>query len=146
MGHAAKVTAGEDINLNSVQGGKVNLYIGDSRYGAPTSIVAKNIVMSGAGENKVIFNNTKPTQPGTDGYLFNVSINGEGTVEQQSGHTTLGVASDYKGGTIINGGLLSIANNKALGMKMSLSIPIPMIIKPDLISHILMAPHLRINY
>ncbi|AMH19021.2 autotransporter outer membrane beta-barrel domain-containing protein [Hafnia paralvei] len=115
MGHAAKVTAGEDINLNSVQGGKVNLYIGDSRYGAPTSIVAKNIVMSGAGENKVIFNNTKPTQPGTDGYLFNVSINGEGTVEQQSGHTTLGVASDYKGGTIINGGLLSIANNKALG-------------------------------
>lgn len=115
MGHAAKVTAGEDIKLNSVQGGKANLYIGDSRYGAPTSIAANNIIMSGDGENKVIFNNTKPTQPGTDGYLFNVSINGEGTVEQQSGHTTLGVASDYNGGTIINGGLLSIANNKALG-------------------------------
>ncbi|MGO2156963.1 MAG: autotransporter outer membrane beta-barrel domain-containing protein [Serratia proteamaculans] len=115
FGHSAKVTVGEDINLSSVQGGEANLYIGDSQYGAPTSIMANNIFMSGAGNNKVIFNNNDPSQPGTDGYFFNVSINGEGSVEQQSGHTTLGAASDYNGGTVINGGLLSIANNKALG-------------------------------
>ncbi|MCG2879517.1 autotransporter outer membrane beta-barrel domain-containing protein, partial [Obesumbacterium proteus] len=71
--------------------------------------------MSGAGKNKVIFNNNQKTQPGTDGYLFDVSINGVGSVEQQSGHTTLEKASNYNGGTTINGGLLSIANNKALG-------------------------------
>ncbi|EKK5571957.1 autotransporter outer membrane beta-barrel domain-containing protein, partial [Morganella morganii] len=115
FGHSAKITTGDNINLSSVQGGKVNLYIGDSRYGAPTDIIANNIIMSGDGDNKVIFNNNKPIHPGDNGYLFNVSINGNGSVEQQSGHTTLSAASNYSGGTVINGGLLSIANNKALG-------------------------------
>ncbi|HGV4336551.1 TPA: ESPR domain-containing protein, partial [Escherichia coli] len=57
FGHAAKVTSYQDITLNSVAGGATNLYIGDSKYGAPTDISAKSIDMTGAGDNKVIFNN-----------------------------------------------------------------------------------------
>ena len=73
-----------------------------------------SIDMTGAGDNKVIFNNNKNDPTGT-GYLFDVAINGNGTVEQQSGHTTLSAASNFNGGTVISGGLLSIANNQALG-------------------------------
>nr|WP_246864813.1 autotransporter outer membrane beta-barrel domain-containing protein [Citrobacter freundii] len=115
IGHSSKVTAENNITLNSVIGGATQLYIGDSKYGAPAALVAKSIEMSGDGENTVIFNNTNPTQPGTEGYLFNVAINGEGAVEQQSGHTSLGAVSNYSGGTAISGGLLSVANSKALG-------------------------------
>ncbi|MGR7522434.1 autotransporter outer membrane beta-barrel domain-containing protein [Klebsiella aerogenes] len=115
FGHAAKVTSDKDIKLDSVSGGAVNLYIGDSKYGAPTDISAKSITMSGDGDNKVIFNNNKPTETGAGGYVFDVAIDGTGSVEQQSGHTTLSTASNYNGGTIIVGGLLSIADSKALG-------------------------------
>lgn len=114
FGHAAKVTSYQDITLNSVAGGATNLYIGDSKYGAPTDISAKSIDMTGAGDNKVIFNNNINNPTGT-GYLFDVAINGNGSVEQQSGHTTLSAASNFTGGTVISGGLLSIANNQALG-------------------------------
>ncbi|WP_336239685.1 autotransporter outer membrane beta-barrel domain-containing protein [Enterobacter chuandaensis] len=115
FGHAAKVKSDKDITLNSVSGGAVNLYIGDSKYGAPTDISANSITMTGPGKNTVIFNNTNPTTPGVNGYVFNVPINGEGSVKQQSGHTTLASASDYNGGTLISGGLLSIANSSAVG-------------------------------
>ncbi|EGO4172739.1 autotransporter outer membrane beta-barrel domain-containing protein [Escherichia coli] len=115
FGHAAKVKSDKDITLNSLAGGVVNLYIGDSKYGAPTNISANNITMTGPGENTVIFNNINPTTPGVNGYVFNVPINGEGSVKQQSGHTTLASASDYNGGTLISGGLLSIANSSAVG-------------------------------
>ncbi|MCA8711578.1 autotransporter outer membrane beta-barrel domain-containing protein [Escherichia coli] len=115
FGHAAKVKSDKDITLNSVSGGAVNLYIGDSKYGAPTDISANSITMTGPGKNTVIFNNTNPTTPGVKGYVFNVPINGEGSVKQQSGHTTLASASDYNGGTLISGGLLSIANSSAVG-------------------------------
>ncbi|MBJ8926364.1 autotransporter outer membrane beta-barrel domain-containing protein [Citrobacter sp. FDAARGOS_156] len=114
LGHAAKVTSYQDITLNSVAGGATNLYIGDSRYGAPTDISAKSIDMTGAGDNKVIFNNNINNPTGS-GYLFDVAINGNGSVEQQSGHTTLSAASNFTGGTVISGGLLSITNNQALG-------------------------------
>lgn len=115
FGHGAKIASEKDINLNTVDGSAVNLYIGDSEYGAPTDISAKSITMSGDGDNKVIFNNNKPTEIGTDGYIFDVSINGSGSITQQSGHTTLSAESNYDGGTIIEGGLLSITSNKALG-------------------------------
>lgn len=115
FGHAAKVKSDKDITLNSVAGGAVNLYIGDSRYGAPNDISANSITMTGPGNNTVIFNNNKSPTPGINGYVFNVPINGEGSVEQQSGHTTLASASDYNGGTLISGGLLSIANSSAVG-------------------------------
>ena len=115
FGHAAKVKSDKDIKLNSVSGGAVNLYIGDSEYGAPTDISANSITMTGSGKNTVIFNNTNPTTPGVKGYVFNVPINGEGSVKQQSGHTTLASASGYNGGTLISGGLLSIANSSAVG-------------------------------
>ncbi|WP_353654550.1 autotransporter outer membrane beta-barrel domain-containing protein [Citrobacter sp. Ce119] len=115
LGHASKVTAENDITLNSVSGGATQLYIGDAKYGAPTSIAAKSIAMSGDGQNTVIFNNINQAQPGTEGYLFNIAINGDGAVEQQSGHTTLAAVSNYTGGTVISGGLLSIADSKALG-------------------------------
>ncbi|EMQ0961599.1 autotransporter outer membrane beta-barrel domain-containing protein [Citrobacter braakii] len=114
FGHAAKVTSYQDITLNSVAGGATNLYIGDSKYGAPTDISAKSIDMTGAGDNKVIFNNNINNPTGS-GYLFDVAINGNGSVEQQSGHTTLSAASNFTEGTVISGGLLSIANNQALG-------------------------------
>lgn len=115
FGHSSKVTAGENINLSSVLGGNVNLYIGNSLYGGPTSIIAKEILMSGQGNNSIIFNNNKALTPGDNGYVFTLPINGLGSVEQQSGHTTLTSASDYNGGTLISGGLLSIANSNALG-------------------------------
>ena len=114
FGHAAKVTSNKNITLNSVAGGSTKLYIGDSRYGAPTDISAKSIDMTGVGDNKVIFNNNINNTTGT-GYLFDVAINGKGSVEQQSGHTTLSAASNFTGGTVISGGLLSIANSQALG-------------------------------
>ncbi|MBM0493196.1 autotransporter outer membrane beta-barrel domain-containing protein [Aeromonas jandaei] len=114
FGHGAKVTSYQNITLNSVAGGATNLYIGDSKYGAPTYISAKSIDMTGSGDNKVIFNNTINTPTGT-GYLFDVAINGNGSVEQQSGHTTLSATSNFNGGTVISGGLLSIANSQALG-------------------------------
>jgi len=115
FGHGAKVTADEDIKVNSVQGGAINLYVGDSKYGSPTDISANSIAMSGDGDNAVIFNNNQPAVPGASGYVFNVPINGYGRIEQQSGHTTLDASSDYSEGTTISGGLLSIANNEALG-------------------------------
>ncbi|GAJ68772.1 outer membrane autotransporter barrel domain-containing protein [Edwardsiella piscicida] len=115
FGHAAKVKSAKDINISSVAGGGVNLYIGDSKYGSPADISANSITMSGDGKNKIIFNNNKPHGIGADSYVFDVSINGIGNVEQQTGHTTLSSASNYNGGTVINGGLLSITNNKALG-------------------------------
>ncbi|ELV3390589.1 autotransporter outer membrane beta-barrel domain-containing protein, partial [Enterobacter hormaechei] len=115
FGHGAKVTSENDINLSSVNGSAVNLYIGDPKYGAPADISADSITMSGDGENKVIFNNNKPTEVVTSGYVFDVSMNGAGSVVQQSGHTTLSAASAYDGGTVIEGGLLSITSSKALG-------------------------------
>lgn len=114
FGHAAKVKSDEDITLNSVAGGAVNLYIGDSAYGAPTEISANSITMTGSGINTVIFNNTNPATPGVNGYVFDLPINGVGSVEQQTGHTTLTSASDYNGGTLISGGLLSITNSGAV--------------------------------
>lgn len=115
FGHGTVLSASNNINLNSVSGGAINLYIGDPAYGAPKTITANSIAMSGAGTNRVIFNNNQTAQAGIGGYIFNVPINGTGAVVQQTGHTTLSTASAYTGGTTISGGLLSIANNKALG-------------------------------
>ena len=115
FGHLALVSVSGNINLDSVNGAATNLYIGDSLVGpfggAPTNISAKSIEMTGAGSNRVIFNNNTEHA----GYLFDVAINGNGTVENQSGHTILDAASNYTGGTVISDGLLSIANNQALG-------------------------------
>ncbi|EOV8479777.1 autotransporter outer membrane beta-barrel domain-containing protein [Klebsiella aerogenes] len=113
FGHSAQVTSYKDITLNSVAGGATNLYIGDSKYGAPKDISARSIEMTGVGNNKVIFNNINT--PIGAGYLFDVAINGNGSVVQQSGHTTLSSASNFTGGTVISGGLLSITNSQALG-------------------------------
>lgn len=115
LGHAAKLTTDKEININSTSGGAVNVYIGDPQYGAPASIAASSITMSGDGANSVIFNNNKAMTPGIGGYIFDVPLNGNGRVVQQSGHTTLDAVSNYTAGTTISGGLLSVANNQALG-------------------------------
>ncbi|HBM8320059.1 autotransporter outer membrane beta-barrel domain-containing protein [Enterobacter mori] len=115
VGHFSNLTVGGNVLLSSVAGGKTNLLIGNTAYGAPTNFTAKQILMSGLGENKVVFNNNIPPTPGQDGYVFNVPINGEGVVENQAGHTTLVSSSEYSGGTLISGGLLSIKNSGALG-------------------------------
>lgn len=115
VGHFSKLTAGENINLNSVSGGSANLLIGNTAYGAPSILKAKQILMSGLGENIVAFYNNKLPSPGQDGYVFDVPINGNGAVEQRAGHTSLVSSSDYNGGTLISGGLLSIKNSGALG-------------------------------
>ncbi len=115
LGNNAWVEVGENINLSSVSGANNTLYIGDALTDEQNHIRASRIIMSGSGDNKVIFNNDFSTQSNDDGYIFNMQILGEGSVEYQSGHTTLGLESDYSGDTVISGGLVTIKHTKALG-------------------------------
>lgn len=115
LGNNAWVDVGDNINLGSVSGANNTLYIGDALTDEQNHIRATRIIMSGAGNNKVIFNNNFSTQSNDDGYVFNMQIVGEGSVEYQSGHTTLGLESDYSGDTLISGGLVTINHTKALG-------------------------------
>lgn len=115
LGNNAWVDVGDNINLGSVSGANNTLYIGDALTDEQNHIRATRIIMSGAGNNKVIFNNNFSTQSNDDGYVFNMQIVGEGNVEYQSGHTTLGLESDYSGDTLISGGLVTINHTKALG-------------------------------
>ncbi|MBX8955869.1 autotransporter outer membrane beta-barrel domain-containing protein [Escherichia coli] len=111
FGHSSKVSSEGNINLSSVQGGKTNLFIGDKTYGSPDMIIAKKIVMSGGGENGIIFNGTRTGKE----FNFYTPITGVGRLEHQSGRTNLYAISDYTGNTSITGGMLSLYNYDALG-------------------------------
>ncbi len=117
LAHNTMLNVGGDINIHSISGGVNKVYIGDHMYGPPTSITAKHITMSGQGDNEIIFNNNMDAdKPGTPGYLFSLPIEGDGRVIQQSGHTTLSSAGNtYNQGTTIQGGLLSVTDDRALG-------------------------------
>lgn len=115
LGNNAWVDVENNITLNSVSGANNTLYIGDALTNEQNHVDATRIIMSGTGDNKVIFNNAFSTQSNDDGYVFNMQIWGEGSVEYQSGHTTLGLESDYSGDTLISGGLVTINHTKALG-------------------------------
>ncbi len=115
LGNNAWVDVENNISLSSVSGANNTLYIGNVLTNERNHIDASRIVMSGMGDNKVIFNNSYSTQSNDDGYVFNMQILGEGSVEYQSGHTILGLESDYSGDTLISGGLVTINHTRALG-------------------------------
>ncbi|TCC04901.1 autotransporter outer membrane beta-barrel domain-containing protein [Kosakonia quasisacchari] len=114
LGNNAWLEVENNITLNSVSGANNTLYIGDALTDEQNHIRASRIIMSGTGDNKIIFNNNFSTQS-NDGYVFNMQIIGDGSVEYQSGHTTLGLESDYSGDTLISGGLVTITHTRALG-------------------------------
>ncbi|MFE4110462.1 autotransporter outer membrane beta-barrel domain-containing protein [Kosakonia sp. YIM B13611] len=114
LGNNTWLEVENNITLNSVSGANNTLYIGDALTDEQNHIRASRIIMSGTGDNKIIFNNSFSTQS-NDGYVFNMQIIGDGSVEYQSGHTTLGLESDYSGDTLISGGLVTITHTRALG-------------------------------
>jgi len=102
---------GGTLTLGAEAGGSGVLNIGSA---ADTAAVAPGVVdmaavAFGAGSGQIVFNHT-----GED-YEFGADITGAGTVRLRAGRTILSGDNTYTGSTLLEGGILTLASNTALG-------------------------------
>jgi fibronectin-binding autotransporter adhesin len=93
--------------------GTVNIGAAADNAPAAAGTLAASSVVFGAGTGTIVFNHTG--NPDGSAYEFAPSISGDGTIRHIAGHTTLSGANSNTGETRLEGGILTLGSDSALG-------------------------------
>ena len=108
-----------NVNAGALQGGAANVFAPSSAVSVATGATLdlngfNQTVGSLSGAGSVVLGTAALTLANASG-AFSGIISGNGSLKQTAGNETLTAANAYTGGTFLNGGMLTIGNNSALG-------------------------------
>ncbi len=101
-----------DVALNAGATGIINIGAPAGQTAVAPGTISASAIVFGAGTGSIVFNHTSTS------YTFGIPLQGNGSVDVESGRTILTATNTYTGTTTINGGVLevdgSIANSSSV--------------------------------